>query len=432
MFTFYLWLKALKDGSALFGALTALFYFYMVAAWGGFAFITNMLPIHAFTLLCMGRYTSRLYVAYSTWYAVGTLSAMQVPFVGFQPLRSSEHMAALGVFGLLQLVAFAELVRGLVSGKQFRVLLRAALVISAAIGTGAIVLLTKKGWIAPWTGRFYSLFDTGYAKIHIPIVRLNPFCRVYCSDMFLPQIASVSEHQPTAWPSFFFDLNLLIWLFPAGVILCFRSLREEHLFIIIYSIVAAYFAGVMVRLMLTLTPVVCLSAAMVVSRLFETYLDPILPGSSSTPAVPVEGKEEKEDGSNGVPEAPLATPVKPSKKKATSATSTESYTAPLASTSSAKTPGIYGIDLRLSIIAFFTSLLVIFVFHCTWVTSSAYSSPSVVLASRSPDGSQNIIDDFREAYYWLRRNTAEDAKVMSWWDYGCKLRALPFLSEKSA
>lgn len=34
MFTFYLWLKALHDGSALYGAATALFYFYMVAAWG--------------------------------------------------------------------------------------------------------------------------------------------------------------------------------------------------------------------------------------------------------------------------------------------------------------------------------------------------------------------------------------------------------------
>lgn len=25
-----------------------------------------------------------------------------------------------------------------------------------------------------------------------------------------------------------------------------------------------------------------------------------------------------------------------------------------------------------------------------------------------------ILDDFREAYYWLRHNTATDAKIMSW------------------
>ena len=34
MFTFYLWIKAVKIGSAYWGALTALFYLYMVAAWG--------------------------------------------------------------------------------------------------------------------------------------------------------------------------------------------------------------------------------------------------------------------------------------------------------------------------------------------------------------------------------------------------------------
>jgi len=35
--------------------------------------------------------------------------------------------------------------------------------------------------------------------------------------------------------------------------------------------------------------------------------------------------------------------------------------------------------------------------------------------------SRNILDDFREAYYWLRQNTPEDATVMSWWDYGYQI-----------
>ena len=33
-------------------------------------------------------------------------------------------------------------------------------------------------------------------------------------------------------------------------------------------------------------------------------------------------------------------------------------------------------------------------------------------------GKPFIIDDFREAYWWLRDNTPEDSRVMSWWDYG--------------
>src|SRR2546423_6185063 len=149
-----------------------------------------------------------------------------------------------GVFGLLQLVAFVEFLRSQISSRQFQDLLRSLILVIFVIGLGALVLLTVSGVIAPWTGRFYSLWDTGYAKIHIPI------------------IASVSEHQPTAWPAFFFDLNMMIWLFPAGVYLCFRKLADEQVFIVVYAILASYFSGVMVRLMLTLTPVVCVAAAL--------------------------------------------------------------------------------------------------------------------------------------------------------------------------
>ena len=96
MFTFYLWIKAMKDGSAFYGMLAGVFYFYMVAAWGGYVFITNMIPLHALVLTLMGRFNNKLYVGYSSWYVIGTLASMQVPFVGFQPVKTSEHMGALG------------------------------------------------------------------------------------------------------------------------------------------------------------------------------------------------------------------------------------------------------------------------------------------------------------------------------------------------
>ncbi|EUC54830.1 dolichyl-diphosphooligosaccharide-protein glycosyltransferase subunit STT3 [Rhizoctonia solani AG-3 Rhs1AP] len=374
MFTFYLWIRALKQGSAFFGTLAAIFYFYMVAAWGGYAFITNMIPMHALALVLMGRYSSRLYVGYSSWYAIGTLASMQVPFVGFQPVRTSEHMGALGVFGLLQLIAFTELVRSHLPSKQFKLVLRASVGVLFILGTLALVVLTSKGWIAPWTGRFYSLWDTGYAKIHIPI------------------IASVSEHQPTAWPAFFMDLNFLIFTFPVGVVLCFKELRDEHVFVIIYAVVASYFAGVMVRLMLTLTPCVCVSAAIAVSTLLDTYVDPEEPDAIEE-ATPTESD-------------PPTNTKKPKKK------------------STGKKTGIYGLDTRLAVIGNTVFLMLVFVMHCTWVTSNAYSSPSVVLASRGPDGSQNIIDDFREAYYWLRMNTPETSVVASWWDYGYQIAGM--------
>ncbi|KIY53385.1 glycosyltransferase family 66 protein [Fistulina hepatica ATCC 64428] len=399
MITFFFWIKALKLGSVLFGTLAAVFYFYMVAAWGGYAFITNMIPLHALALILMGRFTSRLYAAYSSWYAIGTLASMQVPFVGFQPVRTSEHMAALAVFGLLQIVAFAQLVRAHVSSKHFQDLLFYAVVLAGLVGFAAFVGLTFKGWIAPWTGRFYSLWDTGYAKKYIPI------------------IASVSEHQPTAWPSFFMDLQFLIFIFPAGVFMCFRVLRDEHVFVIIYALVASYFAGVMVRLMLTLTPVVCVASAIAFSTLLDTYIDPVEP----------ELPEDTESVATAPPAATHSGAASRKSKKDKSAptpvTALDDLVAATKSSNSA-TKGIFGLDTRITVIVNAIGMLCFFVVHCTWVTSHAYSSPSVVLASTNRDGSQHIIDDFREAYYWLRQNTPEDAVVMSWWDYGYQIAGM--------
>ncbi|KAL7674648.1 hypothetical protein ACOME3_000924 [Neoechinorhynchus agilis] len=61
MFTFFLWIKSLKTGRILYAVLTSLSYAYMVSAWGGYVFIINMIPLHAFVLILMGRYTNRLY-----------------------------------------------------------------------------------------------------------------------------------------------------------------------------------------------------------------------------------------------------------------------------------------------------------------------------------------------------------------------------------
>ena len=273
-------------------------------------------------------------------------------------------------------MAFVEFIRQQVPNRQFQTLLRSLVLLVFAVSVGGLILLTVSGVIAPWSGRFYSLWDTGYAKIHIPI------------------IASVSEHQPTAWPAFFFDLNLMIWLFPAGVYLCFQHLRDEHVFVVIYAVLASYFAGVMVRLMLTLTPVVCIAAALALSTILDTFL---------------------------VAENPSEEPVANGHPTGGDSRSTISIVQDSLRSSRSPVKGIYSYVSKVSIVSSITTYLLLFVLHCTWVTSNAYSSPSVVLASRMPDGSQHIIDDYREAYYWLRQNTPDKAKVMSWWDYGYQI-----------
>uniref|UniRef100_A0A8C5KXL5 Dolichyl-diphosphooligosaccharide--protein glycosyltransferase subunit STT3A n=1 Tax=Jaculus jaculus TaxID=51337 RepID=A0A8C5KXL5_JACJA len=318
--------------------------FSQVSSWGGYVFLINLIPLHVLVLMLTGRFSHRIYVAYCTVYCLGTILSMQISFVGFQPVLSSEHMAAFGVFGLCQIHAFVDYLRSKLNPQQFEVLFRSviSLVGFVLLTVGALLMLTGK--ISPWTGRFYSLLDPSYAKNNIPI------------------IASVSEHQPTTWSSYYFDLQLLVFMFPGS--LDATNKHQMHVLLV-------------VRLMLVLAPVMCILSGIGVSQVLSTYMKNL----------------------------DISRPDKKNKKQ-------QDSTYPI------KNEVASGMIL---VMAFF---LITYTFHSTWVTSEAYSSPSIVLSARGGDGSRIIFDDFREAYYWLRHNTPEDAKVMSWWDYGYQITAM--------
>lgn len=391
MLTYYLWVKSVKTGSILWSTYTALAYFFMVSAWGGYVFIINLIPLHVFFLLLMGRFSDRLYVAYSTFFTLGLILSMQIPFVGFQPVRTSEHMASAGVFVLIQAYAFLKYLQTNMSKAQFKIYLIVGSAIVACLVLSTVILLTQLGYIAPWSGRFYSLWDTGYAKIHIPI------------------IASVSEHQPTTWFSFFFDLHILVAVYPIGLWQCIKQVNDERIFIALYAITASYFAGVMVRLMLTLTPVVCVLSAIAFSELFSASLkeEEAVAVASNERAQIQESKESKgtsaKSGQHDKNAAAKLKKIRSEREKK------EQSVGPTEKTVIAASAMI---------------MLLMFVVHCTWVTSNAYSSPSIVLASYNNDGSRMILDDFREAYYWLAQNTDDKARIMSWWDYGYQIAGM--------
>ena len=92
LLTYYFWIKSVKTGSVYWSTLCSLAYFYMVSSWGGYVFLINLIPLHVFTLMVCGRFNHRVYVAYTTVYALGTILSMQISFVGFQPVQTSEHM----------------------------------------------------------------------------------------------------------------------------------------------------------------------------------------------------------------------------------------------------------------------------------------------------------------------------------------------------
>lgn len=123
----------------------------------------------------------------------------------------------------------------------------------------------------------------------------------------------------------------------------------------------------MVRLMLVLAPVMCVLSGIAVSHLLAKYIKSMEAASATTK--PLESKRQykkMEQQSGGV-------------KK----------------------------EVAITFVGIVTMMLIVYTFHCTWVTSEAYSSPSIVLSARSHDGGRIIFDDFREAYYWLQMNTPE-------------------------
>uniref|UniRef100_A0A251U8V3 Putative oligosaccharyl transferase, STT3 subunit n=1 Tax=Helianthus annuus TaxID=4232 RepID=A0A251U8V3_HELAN len=157
-----------------------------------------------------------------------------------------------------------------------------------------------------------------------------------------------------------------------------------------YGLTSMYFAGVMVRLILVATPAVCLISAIAVSATIKNLTQTL----RGKPAQTLSAK-----GAGGTRGS--------SKQQA----SVDQSIPLLKNGASVLLLGAFYLLSRYAI-------------HCTWVTSEAYSSPSIVLAARGAHGQRVIFDDYREAYFWLRQNTPSDAKIMSWWDYGYQITAM--------
>ncbi|PWA70769.1 staurosporin and temperature sensitive 3-like A [Artemisia annua] len=417
IFTFYLYIKTLNTGSLFYATLNSLSYFYMVCSWGGYTFIINLIPMHVLLCIVTGRYSSRLYIAYAPLVVLGTLLAALVPVVGFNAVMTSEHFASFLVFIVIHVVALAYYIKGILSPKMFKV--AATLVVSVGLVVclavvGVLVAVVASSPTKGWSGRSLSLLDPTYASKYIPI------------------IASVSEHQPPTWPSYFMDLNVLAFLVPAGIIACFSPLSDASSFVILYLVMSVYFSGVMVRLMLVLAPAACIMSGIALSEAFEVFTRSIkfyisslsefletdagdvMPGSNGSPQFDVLKTEKKEDSLK-------ERPSRKNKKKEKDVVVVKEKSSVKSKTE--KRPLV--LPAEVSFFALFLTVLLgaFYVVHSVWAAAEAYSAPSIVLTSHSHDG-LHVFDDFREAYAWLSHNTEVDDKVASWWDYGYQTTAM--------
>ncbi|XVE98105.1 hypothetical protein REPUB_Repub03eG0076600 [Reevesia pubescens] len=413
IFTFYLYIKTLNTGSLFYATLNSIAYFYMVCSWGGYTFIINLIPMHVLLCIVTGRYSSRLYIAYAPLVVLGTLLAALVPVVGFNAVMTSEHFASFLVFIIIHVVALVHYIKGILSPKMFKVAVTLVVSFGLAVCFAVIAVLIALVASSPtkgWSGRSLSLLDPTYASKYIPI------------------IASVSEHQPPTWPSYFMDINVLAFLVPAGIIACFLPLSDASSFVILYIATSVYFSGVMVRLMLVLAPAACITSGIALSQAFDVFTRSVkfqLPGVSSNAEVDAgETSSATAEAQNDAvktekTETSKDRPSRKSKKKERELVEKPSTKA------KAEKKRLLALPLEASLISLLLLVLLgaFYVAHCVWAAAEAYSAPSIVLTSHSQDG-LHVFDDFREAYAWLRHNTDVDDKVASWWDYGYQTTAM--------
>ena len=446
LFTFFAYTRTLNTASLLWGSVLALSFFYMVMSWGGYSFIVNLIPIHVLSMIVFNRTSTRLYVAYAPFVILGTLLACNIPVVGFNAVLTSEHFGSFLALGAIHVALAVRMLARALPTKLFN--RAAAAVVTGAAAVSVPVLLGAVAYVSTsptfgWSGRSLSLLDPTYASKYIPI------------------IASVSEHQPPTWTSYFMDIHVLAFFAPAGLAYCFFPVTDASFFLLLYGLVAAYFSSVMVRLMLVLSPATCCLGGVALSELFGAVSHAIASAVCKAAGIDNSKHQEGKDSSAGnakwaaqqqqdTQEKELksqSSDVKPRLRKKQGGKPKQKQQQQQASNGDADDDSdiaLWGsanglgaqryedegkralpVDMAILILALLLPLLAFYVLHCVWVSADAYSAPSIVLQAKSGKNEKPyFFDDFREAYAWLRYNTEGEDIVTSWWDYGYQTTAM--------
>mmetsp|Transcript_7494 Transcript_7494/g.12422 ORF Transcript_7494/g.12422 Transcript_7494/m.12422 type:complete len:946 (-) Transcript_7494:60-2897(-) len=399
--TFYLWLRSLRNGEKynyLLGILAGVAYFYMAAAWGGYIFVLNMVGAHAAFLVLMGRFTSSVYLSYTLFYAVGTLLAIQIPVVGWSPLKSLEQLPACAVFVGYQLLHYCEVMKkknkwGRKEAWKFRIRVFG---IAAVLGTMFILAVTPKGYFGPISSRVRGLF--------VPHTKTGN-----------PLVDSVAEHQAASQQAYWQYLHMLCFMAPIGFFMVLFRFGDSSCFLFVYATAAYFFSHKMVRLILLAAPISSCLGGIAVGRIVS-WSTSVLLGEGDEPL-------ETKDTNDAKPKQ------EGKKKKKSSSSSNESmagFKAISNGFSEASNSYEGKIVKSIAAVVMCASLYMqatTFSTYC-WRISASLSNPSIILKGRTHDGNIIKVDDYREAYWWLRDNTPDDARIMAWWDYGYQITGI--------
>jgi len=369
--TLYFFIRSLKRGSILSAIFAGLCLGGIAASWGAYIYLMYILPLTVILLLLLKKYTSRLFMTYGITITLATFIITRVPASGTAKLTSMEVIPSLVVLGILlfyeiflrlntQRTMILETVKTYIpiKGKtqeriewffenKQRFLLLVGGIVSLLVLAFVVMNLDLFGNISGLAGKFVTIIYPPFREQqHI--------------------IASVGEQMPTPWGIFFYDLNVLVILFPVGLYFAFKRRYEEDLLLIVYGVTVTYFTGSMIRIIIMLAPAACLLSAYALSTIFR----------------------------------PLAQVI--TKRASTIARRRRiRISVPLGRDASLAVFGIIGIILAF---AFFQG-----------VNTTIYSPPPSMIVRDSYGGAYL---DWDQSFSFMRNELPANAVVAAWWDYG--------------
>ena len=348
----------------------------MAVSWGGYVFLTVLIPLHVFLGILSGIATYQTLLAFKIWQTVGLLSIGLIWREYSGAFSSPIYLPGIGVFFLVILTEYRQILKSKLSPDKYNLLKRQVLICLCVLSALITPVFIKMGLIGKLSGRLLSFINPTYAK------RFNPI------------VASVAEHQPTVWSSFYFNTGFLIVTVPVALYFCILVNRTvPTLFLAAYIATTIWFSAVMARMILISSPAISVCAAYTISKSFETIVN-------------ITDKQNKRQSTIQDKSKPK---VKEPERK--------------------QDPGAKTVKKFISVIVAILitlAFIVAFIKHSLFCAKEVYSSPSIVLISsqRRENGKAAYIDDFREAYAWLEYNTHPTAKVASWWDYGYQINQI--------
>jgi dolichyl-diphosphooligosaccharide--protein glycosyltransferase len=264
--TMFFFIRSLKNGSPSYAIAAGISLAYLLGSWGAGDYLVALLALYAFAMLLFGRYNTRLLVSYLPTITLGLFLSFLVPRNGFKGLTSFTNLAAIGVAGLL--VTY-EIWTRLQSYREAT---------AAAMAPHVKPLLL--GLVTSVTGAIAYFLYASSNELSITIYNSNPI--VLLGRKFLSVInpffrldqrifASVAEHLPSPWSSFYNTLYMLIFFFPLGLYFLFKRGRDEDWLLVLYGVTTVYFTGSMIRLSLILALGVSLLAAVAVNGILAPF-----------------------------------------------------------------------------------------------------------------------------------------------------------------